>query len=100
MSMEYEAHQACKTRAQNTRSEAAMRACAREGPGFIERAGWREHERGIHSRDGPEGPGHAEEVSGSSLTFSLYAGGRQGDLVRRLITWHPGDFVVELVRSG
>ena len=71
--MEYEAHQACKTRAQNTRSEAAMRVRAGEGPGIIERAGWREHERGTHSRDGPEGPGHAEEVSGSSLTFSLNA---------------------------
>ena len=80
------------------RSTAEARAS--EGPGFIERAGWREHECGIHSRDGPEGPGHAEEVSGSSLTFSLYAGRWQGDLVQPLITWQPGDSVVELVRSG
>ena len=75
-------------------------ACASEGSGFAERAVWWDHERRIHSRDGPEGPGHAEEVSGSSLTFSLYAGRWQGNLVQPLITWQPGNSVVELLRSG
>ena len=36
-------------------------ACASEGSGFAERAVWWDHERRIHSRDSPEGPGHVEE---------------------------------------
>ena len=79
--MEYEARQPCETRAGSKRSEAPAEAHASEGPGLTERAVWRDHERGIHSRDAPERPKHAEEVSGSSVTFSLYAGGRQSDLV-------------------
>ena len=82
------------------RSEAPIEAHASEGPGSTERAVWRDHECGIHSRDGPERPEHAEEVSGSCVTFSLYAGGRQSNLVRWLIAWHQDDFVDELMPSA
>ena len=60
-------------------------ACASEGSGFAERAVWWDHERRIHSRDSPEGPGHVEEDQVRVVTFSLYAGRWQGDLVRPLL---------------
>ena len=72
LSMEYEAREPCETTAQNTRSEAAMKVCAREVLGSTAGRRCSCQTCGVHSRDGGGVAGHAARVMAFETPFLTF----------------------------